>query len=106
MTVLGEYLKGIRLQRKLSLKDVYRATGISDSKLSRVENGSNDPAPDILRDLSKLYDVDLVKLYCMAGYLNEEALPSCKQVFQNANLLTEDERDLIQRHIDMLTKGR
>lgn len=108
MAALGEYLKGIRLQQGLSLKDVYKATGISDSKLSRIENGTNvsDPAPSILQALSKLYNINLIDLYCMAGYLDEEALSSYEQVFQNVGLLTEDERNHIQTQIDLFTKGR
>lgn len=108
MVALGEYLKGIRLQRELSLKDVYKATGISDSKLSRIENETNasDPAPSILQALSKLYDINLIELYRMAGYLDEEALSSYERVFQNVDLLTEDERNHIQAQIDLFTKGR
>lgn len=108
MIALGEFLKGIRLQQKLSLKDVYKATGISDSKLSRVENGTNvsNPSPSILQTLSKLYNINLIELYRIAGYLDEEALSSYEQVFQNVDLLTEDERNHIQAQIDLFTKGR
>ena len=54
MVTLGAYLKRIRLQQGLSLKDVYKKTGISDSKLSRIENGANvsETAPSILQGLS------------------------------------------------------
>ena len=108
MVALGEHLKRIRLQQELSLKDVYKATGISDSKLSRIENctTASDPAPSILQALSKLYSINLIELYRMAGYLDEEALSSYERVFQNIDLLTEDERNHIQAQIDLFTKGR
>ena len=38
MNRLGDYLKEARIRQGLSLKDVYRETGISDSRLSRIEN--------------------------------------------------------------------
>ncbi len=108
MVALGEYLKEIRIQRGLSMKDVYKETGVSDSKLSRIENGTNvsDPAPSILQALSKLYDISLIELYRIAGYLDEEALSSYMRVFHNLDLLTEDERNHIQAQIDLFTKGR
>ena len=108
MVALGAYLKEVRRKQNLSLKDVYKATGISDSKLSRIENGTNvsDPAPGILQILSKLYNINLIELYCIAGYLDEEALSSYEQVFQSVDLLTEDERNHIQTQIDLFTKGR
>lgn len=76
MSKLGEYLKSVRIQQGLSLKDVYKDTGISDSKLSRIENGSNmsEAAPGILQALAELYKIDLVELYLIAGYLDDEIL--------------------------------
>ena len=108
VTLLGAYLKRIRLQQGLSLKDVYKKTGISDSKLSRIENGANvsETAPSILQGLSKLYNINLIELYRMAGCLDEEALSSYERVFKNVDLLTEDERNHIQEQIDLFTKGR
>ncbi len=108
MIALGEYLKAVRLREKISLKDVYKATGISDSKLSRIENGTNasDPAPGVLRALAELYEIDLVELYCIAGYLDREALVSYKQIFQNVELLTEEEKSCIQALIDLLVRER
>ena len=105
---VGVRLKQIRLQKGLSLKDVYKATGISDSKLSRVENGtlSSDVAPSILKTLSKLYDINLIDLYIDAGYLDEEALSSYEKVFLRVDLLSNDERNHIQEQIDLFTRGR
>lgn len=108
MVSLGEYLRETRLQQDLSLKDVYKETGISDSKLSRIENDANvsNTAPVILQTLAKLYNINLIELYCMAGYLDEESLSSYERVFQNVDLLTKDERNHIQEQIDLFTKGR
>lgn len=108
MANLGEYLKTNRQQCNLSLMDVYKATGISDSKLSRIENGTNNstPAPDCLKALAKLYSINLIELYYVAGYLDEEALSSFARVFQNVDMLTNDERNHIQEQIDLFTKGR
>lgn len=108
MDEIGQYLKNMRTQRGLSLKKVRTKTGISDSKLSRIECGAprSEPGPAVLQMLSKLYNFNLVECYLATGYLDKESLSSYKQVFQNIELLTEDERTLIQSLINMLTKGR
>ena len=108
MSSAGDFLKGIRLQRALSLKDVYNHTGVSDSKLSRIENGVNvsEVAPSILIVLAKLYDINLIDLYLMAGYLDDEALSSYERFFRNVDLLSDDEKNHIQEQIDLFTKGR
>jgi len=105
---LGEYLKSARLRKGLSLMDVYKAVGISDSKLSRIENGSNktETSPGILKTLAGLYEIGLVDIYIIAGYLDDEALLSYEQVFQNVNLLDEQEKNHIQEQINLFTKGR
>lgn len=108
MNKLGNYLKKLRIQHGFSLKKVYQATGITDSKLIRIENGANNSevSPKDLKALAKLFKINLVDLYLIAGYLDEESLSSYEQVFQNADLLSDDERNNIQEQIDLFTKGR
>ncbi len=108
MNELGVLLSRLRSNAKLSLKDVYKATGISDSKLNRIEHGKNtsQPAPDILKALSKLYGVNPIELYLAAGYLDDNDLRSYERVFQNAELLTPDEKESIQTQINLFTKDR
>jgi Uncharacterized protein conserved in bacteria len=105
---IGQYLKQMRTHCGLSLKKVQAKTGISDSKLSRIEGCSprSEPGPAVLLTLSKLYNFNLVECYRATGYLDEESLSSYKQVFQNTELLNQDERVLIQNLINMLTKER
>lgn len=105
---LGNYLKKARIQQGLSLKDVYRETGISDSRLSRIENGniSYGAGPSFIKALAKLYKIDLVDLLVSVGYLDAEALSSYERVFHNVDLLSEEERKLIQDQIDLFTKER
>lgn len=108
MDRLGDYLKEARIQQGLSLKDVYRETGISDSRLSRIENGTKafEVGPSYTKALAKLYKIDLVDLLINAGYLDANALFSYEQVFRNVDLLSGDERKHIQEQIDLFTKER
>lgn len=108
MNELGIMLSHLRNDAKLSLKDVYRATGISDSKLNRIEHGKNtsQPAPDILKTLSNLYGVSPIELYLAAGYLSNDDLRSYERVFKNVDLLTSEEKESIQTQINLFTKDR
>lgn len=108
MNTVGEYLKSIREKKGLSLKEVYRKTGISDSKLSRIEK---EPKPfeitlSVLKDLVALYGIDLIELLVYIGYLDEKALSSYKRVFQNVDLLSNEQKKHIQEEIDLFTKER
>lgn len=107
MSNLGAYLKEMRNKCHLSLKDVHEQCGVTDSKLSRLERGEGkllDPCE--LKKLAQLYKISIVPLYIMAGYLDESDLSDYQLVFQNANLLNEEERLSIQTQINLFTKGR
>lgn len=67
---LGNYLKKIRNERNLSLREVYNITNISYSHLNMIENGKRNVTPALLRELANLYHVDYLDLYEKAGYID------------------------------------
>ncbi len=56
----GPVLKQLREERELSLRNVFEATGITDSRLSKVENGTQELKCDELFSLLKLYNKNIV----------------------------------------------
>lgn len=67
---LGAYLKHIRKEKDVSLRDVYSKKGISYSHLSMIENGKRGVTPALLKNLAELYNVDYIDLYEKAGYID------------------------------------
>ena len=59
---VGVRLKRIRTQRRMTLTGVAKATGISKSTLSRLENGQRRPTLELLLALSHAYRVPLDEL--------------------------------------------
>lgn len=107
MNEIGSYLKRIRNEHHLSLKDVYERCGITDSKLSRMERGEGEPLnPLELKKLAQVYEISIISIYIKAGYLNKSDLSDYQFVFKNAALLSEDEKQSVQTQIDLFTKGR
>ena len=56
---VGSRLKRLRTQRRITLTGVAKATGISKSTLSRLENGQRRPTLELLLALSHAYRVPL-----------------------------------------------
>jgi transcriptional regulator with XRE-family HTH domain len=107
MEMFGSYLKKLRNDAALSLNDVYEQSGITDSKLSRMERGEGKPLePMELHKLAQLYHVNVIPLYIRAGYLTEQDLVDYKLVFHGAELLTEEEIHSIQTQINLLVKRK
>ena len=67
---LGAYLKNIRENKKISLREVEKLTGVGYSHLSMIENGKRNVTPALLKNLSKIYGIDYIDLYEKAGYLD------------------------------------
>jgi transcriptional regulator with XRE-family HTH domain len=66
---LGQFLRGGRERRSLTLRAVERATGVSNAYLSQLESGKiRQPSPLILHKLAQLYEVPYSLLLQQAGY--------------------------------------
>jgi HTH-type transcriptional regulator, competence development regulator len=70
---LGEGLRTARGLRKLSLRQVEEATGISNAYLSQLENDKiKKPSPHFLHKLAALYDIGYDLLMETAGYIRRK----------------------------------
>jgi transcriptional regulator with XRE-family HTH domain len=74
MNTFGLYLKGLRKERGLTLKQVENAAHVSNAYISQVERGlRNPPQPDVLKRLAKVYQVSQRELMVAAGHLEEDS---------------------------------
>lgn len=100
--MIGQKLKSIRLLRKLSLNTVSLKTGITDSRLSKIERGIIEhPSLDDISTILKVYDIPLISILCEEGYCNKN-----DGVFKNAELLNEFEIKHVQNEIDFILKEK
>ena len=81
----GEYLRTLRLEQKLSLREAEKLSGVSNSYLGLIERGQRPiPGADILKKLAPVYNVPARDLMRSAGYLKDE----------DVSLSEEDEVDM------------
>ena len=109
---LGAYLKGVRDDRQLSLRDVERlakemglGADVSSGYLSMLErNRVKGPSPRVLYTLAAVYEVEYVDLMRRAGYIPEDASLAGPRAagfaFRGASQLSKDRRQRIQRMIE------
>lgn len=67
---LGKFLKDLRLQKDISLREVEKLTGIGFSHLSMIENGKRNVTPALLKNLASIYSYNYLDLYEKAGYID------------------------------------
>lgn len=75
----GEYIKNIRLEKNLSLREAANLLGISHSYLNKLEKGldirNNHPSrpnPEIIDVIASKYSLDYNYLMKLCGYLKDE----------------------------------
>jgi transcriptional regulator with XRE-family HTH domain len=61
--VLGDRLRKLREQKKLSQRDIVRRTGVSRSTLSKVENGQSVPGVETLEKIALALEVPIYRLF-------------------------------------------
>jgi transcriptional regulator with XRE-family HTH domain len=61
--VIGERLKGLREQKKMSQGDIEKRTGLLRVYISRVENGHTVPAIETLEKFARALEVPLYQLF-------------------------------------------
>lgn len=106
MIELGNRLKESREKSGLSLKRVYEITGITDSRLSKMERGQIDCTPCDLKKLASLYNTSLIPLYVLANFLDEKDIKEYQFAFQGVSSLDDEEMQHIQAQIDFINKKR
>lgn len=101
---LGQYLRTIREQNKLSTRDVKKGTGITTSQLSRLECSLiRNPSPTALKKLALFYNIKLIDLFQKAGYLDSEDVDSYTgSCFKGIEKLDQEDKKQIQSQIDYL----
>jgi HTH-type transcriptional regulator, competence development regulator len=80
MENFGSYMRRLRKAQGLTLKQVETQAKVSNAYISQIERGlRNPPQPDILKRLSKVYDVSHRDLLIAAGHLEEDSAETAKR---------------------------
>ena len=84
-SAFGTYLKGLRKQKGLTLKQVEVQANVSNAYVSLIERGLRPaPHPDILQRLAKVYDRPVHELMVEAGFLPQNAALEKKRKIEEA----------------------
>src|SRR5699024_5295192 len=79
----GSYIRKLRNDRELTIRQLELYSGVSNSYLSQLENGKRGiPSPEIIRKLSKGLKVDYNDLMIKAGYVEEEGNEEVDEEFE------------------------
>ena len=106
---VGENIKRIRLEKKLSRRELSEITGLSQGYIAQVENSLRNPTLDTLKKIAKGLNVRLEFLTSNSN-TNEiktfgaELDKLCSEMGIDTSILDEDDLELITAKIMVLLK--
>jgi transcriptional regulator with XRE-family HTH domain len=62
--MIGERLRNVRAEKKMSQGEIQRRTGLLRCYISRVENGHTVPSIETLEKMARALEVPLYQLFC------------------------------------------
>ncbi len=73
--VMGERLRDLREQKKLSQGDIQNRTGLLRCYISRVENGHTIPSVDTLEKMARALEIPIYRLFTEDVQVKKPDLP-------------------------------
>ena len=74
--VIGDKLKSLREQKKLSQGDIEKRTGLLRCYISRVENGHTVPSVDTLEKMARALEVPMYRLFTDEAHVKKPNIPA------------------------------
>jgi transcriptional regulator with XRE-family HTH domain len=71
---IGAFIKGLRENARISLRQLAEQANISNPYLSQIERGLRKPSADVLQQIAKALRISAEQLYIRAGILSPEDL--------------------------------
>lgn len=95
----GEYLRAQRRLANITLRELARASGVSDSYLSQVERGMYRPSAEVLKALAAAFGIPAATLFEQYGLLDasSEVAPrvTIEQAIRHDEQLTEEQKNAL-----------
>jgi transcriptional regulator with XRE-family HTH domain len=90
--VIGERLKDLREQKKMSQGDVEKRTGLLRCYISRVENGHTVPSVDTLEKMARALEIPTYRLFTDDAHVKKPNIPL--QDIPNRAATTKEDREI------------
>jgi transcriptional regulator with XRE-family HTH domain len=105
---LGSQLRARRNERKLSLRELERRSGINSGYLSQLERGEiAKPTPSVLQKVASAYDVPFQIVMRWAGYVEDGLSPNAQRALSVlGDDFTDEELAALRAVLDVLRGKR
>lgn len=92
---IGGYIRAQREQAQVSLRQLARATGVSNPYLSQIERGLRKPSAEILQQIARGLRISAEALYVRAGILEERPASAVVEAVHSDPTLTGRQKQVL-----------
>jgi transcriptional regulator with XRE-family HTH domain len=100
LIAFGEFVRAQRQLAQVSLRNLAKMSGVSDSYLSQIERGNYRPSPQVVKALAQAFGLKPEQLYTMLGFMDDDAkdaAPSVEQAIQLDPRLEPSQKEALIR---------
>ncbi len=98
---LGEKIKLLRKGKKISQEELANMLKINRNYLSRIETGKSEPTSSVLKNIAKIFNIDLNSLLDINNN-DIENTDKIKYIVENYKYLNDSDLDFIVRIISIM----
>ena len=98
---LGEKIKLLRKGKKISQEELANMLKINRNYLSRIETGKSEPTSSVLKNIAKIFNIDLNSLLDINNN-DIENTDKIKYIVENCKYLNDSDLDFIVRIISIM----
>lgn len=98
---LGEKIKLLRKGKKISQEELANMLKINRNYLFRIETGKSEPTSSVLKNIAKIFNIDLNSLLDINNN-DIENTDKIKYIVENCKYLNDSDLDFIVRIISIM----
>ncbi len=95
---LGQYIRSIRKEKKMSVKELHEKSDVSKSYIDYIESGAREPLPDMLAKIAVVLEVPLSTL--LEIQKKEQLAAAINKLRSEKTNISEDELRAVARTAD------
>lgn len=69
---IGEKIRSLRVEKKLSMRELGEKVGVSHAHISKLESGANSPSVDLLEKLATFFNIDISYFFTNESVFKKE----------------------------------
>jgi transcriptional regulator with XRE-family HTH domain len=92
---IGSYIRAQRELAQVSLRQLAKATGVSNPYLSQIERGLRKPSAEILQQIARGLRISAEAMYVRAGILDERPVSAVTEAVHADPTLTERQKQVL-----------